>query len=195
MEKTLNNLIKAYIGESQARNRYTFYAKIAKKEGYEQVSEEFLKTAEQEKVHAKRLFEHIQELKEKLGKEANMETTVDALAPTTYGTTEENLQAAINGEHYENSEMYPDFAKTAEEENLGHIATRLKSIAKAEEHHEERYQKLLKHVKEGTYFSRDEEVVWVCMECGYIHKGKTPPEKCPSCDHPKSYYKIKSEEY
>ena len=195
MEKTLNNLIKAYIGESQARNRYTFYAKVAKKEGYEQVSEEFLKTAEQEKVHAKRLFEHIQELKKELGKNKDAEMTVEALAPTTYGTTEENLQAAINGEHYENSEMYPGFAKTAEEEGLNRIAVRLKSIAKAEEHHEERYQKLLKHVKDGTYFSREAEVVWVCMECGYVYKGKEPPAKCPSCDHPKSYYKVKSEEY
>ena len=195
MEKTLNNLIKAYIGESQARNRYTFYAKVAKKEGYEQVSEIFLKTAEQEKVHAKRLFEHIQELKEKLGKDKNAEISVEALAPTAYGNTEENLQAAIDGEHYENSDMYPSFAKTAEEEGLDYIAERFRSIAKAEEHHEERYQKLLKHVKAGTYFSREEETVWVCMECGYVHTGKEPPAKCPSCDHARTYYKVKSEEF
>jgi rubrerythrin len=195
MEKTLKNLVKAFIGESQARNRYTFYAKIAKKEGHPQISEIFLKTAEQEKTHAKRLFEHIQELKEKLGKLKDEEIKVEASCPSTYGNTKENLQSAVNGENYENTEMYPEFAKIAEEEGLPHIAIRLKSIALAEVHHEERYKKLLEELKKDSLYKKEEEKEWVCSECGYIHKGKQPPEKCPSCDHGKEYYKLKCEEY
>ncbi len=195
MEKTLKNLVKAFIGESQARNRYAFYAKIAKKEGYPQISKIFLEIAEQEKTHAKRLFEHIQELKEKLGKSKDEEIEVEASCPSSYGNTRENLQAAANGEHYENTEMYPNFAQTAEEEGLPHIAIRLKSIAKAEIHHEERYKKLLEQLKQGTLYKKEEEKEWVCSECGYTHKGKQPPEKCPSCKHPKEYFELKCEEY
>lgn len=195
MEETYQNLCKAFIGESQARNRYTYYAKIAQKEGYEKIAEIFLVTADQEKVHAKRLFEHIQELKEKLDKDANDEVHVEGVTPTTYGTTEENLQAAINGENYEHTEMYPNFAKTAEKEGLPHIAARLKNIAKAEEHHEERYKKLLEQIKGGTFFKKSEKVWWICRECGYAVYAEEPPEKCPSCDHPKSYYELKCEEY
>ncbi len=193
MEKTIQNLTKAFIGESQARNRYTFYAKVAKKEGYEQIAAIFLETANHEKEHAKRLFEHIQELKEKLGD--NETINVEAAAPTVYGTTAENLQAAIDGEHYENVEMYPEFAKTAEEEGLSEIAERLKAIAVAEKHHEERYRKLLEQVKAGTIFKKEKEVQWTCRECGYVHTGTEPPEKCPSCSHEKSFYQIKCEEY
>ena len=191
--ETLKNLIKAYIGESQARNRYTFYAKIAKKQGYEQIAAIFMETAEQEKTHAKRLFEHIQELKKEV--ENQEEINVEATAPIIYGTTEENLQAAINGEHYETSEMYPGFANVAEKEGYEKIAHRLKSIAKAEAHHEERYKKLLENLKNNTVFKKEKEVVWVCRECGYIHVGTEPPEICPSCDHPKAYYELKCEEY
>ena len=194
MQKTIQNLTKAFIGESQARNRYTFYAKIAKKEGYEQIASIFLETAEQEKVHAKRLFEHIQELKEKIGDNLN-EIKVEATAPTVYKNTAENLKASIAGENYEHSEMYPEFAKTAEEEGLISIAKRLRSIAKAEEHHEERYKKLLAQLEAGTIFKKDKETVWVCRECGYVHKENQAPAKCPSCDHPQSYYQIKCEEY
>ncbi len=190
MKKTLENLTKAFIGESQARNRYTFYAKVARKEGYEQIGEIFLMTADNEKEHAKRLFEHIQELKE-----GTNEIKVEASAPLAYGTTAENLKAAITGEHYEHSEMYPEFAKIAGEEGLDKIAARLKSISKAEEHHEERYKKILKEVEEGTVFKKDKEVEWMCRECGYIHFGTEAPEKCPSCDHRKSFYQIKCEEY
>lgn len=193
MEKTIQNLTKAFIGESQARNRYTFYAKIAKKEGYEQIAGIFLETANHEKAHAKRLFEHIQELKKKLGN--NEEINVEAIAPTTYGTTAENLQAAIDGEHYENTEMYPEFAKTAEEEGLKELAERLKAIAVAEKHHEERYIKLLEQVKAGTVFKKEKETEWVCGECGYVHTGTEPPEKCPSCDHEQAFYQIKCETY
>ena len=193
MKETLKNLTKAFIGESQARNRYTFYAKIAKKEGYEQIAEIFLLTANQEKEHAKRLFEHIQELKKELGN--NEEISVEATAPLVYGTTEENLQAAANGEKYEYSEMYPGFAETAEKENLPKIAKRLKSIAIAEKNHEERYLKLLEHVKNKTFFKRSEKKIWVCRECGYIYEGEEPPKECPSCDHPQSYYELKREVY
>ncbi len=192
--ETIKNLTKAFIGESQARNRYTFYAKIAKKEGYEQISEIFLLTAENEKEHAKRLFEHIQELKEKQGKETE-KIDVETFAPTTYGNTEENLKASIEGEHYENSEMYPQFAQTAEKEGFEKIAKRLRAIAKAEEHHEQRYKKILEQVKAGTVFKKDKKVSWVCRECGYVHEGEEPPEKCPSCDHEKAFYQLLCEEY
>jgi len=187
--QTINNLVKAFIGESQARNRYTYYAKVARKEGFEQVAAIFLETAEQEKEHAKRLFEHIQELKE--GRD---EIKVEAVAPVVYGNTAENLKAAVAGEHYESSEMYPGFADTAEKEGFSKIAVRLRSITVAEEHHEERYKKLLKQVEKG-FFKKDKEVVWVCRECGYVHKGKEPPNICPSCDHEKSFYQVKCEEY
>jgi len=193
MEKTLRNLIKAFIGESQARNRYTYYAKIAQKEGFEQIGAIFLETADQEKAHAKRLFEHIQELKKRL-KEAD-QINVEAAAPLVYGETKDNLQAAINGETYEYKEMYPEFAEVAKQENLPEIANRLLSIAKAEEHHAERYKKLLEQVKNKTVLRKNKEVSWVCRECGYVHFGKHPPEKCPSCNHPKSYYQLKCEEY
>ena len=188
--KTVENLTKAFIGESQARNRYSFYASIARKEGFEQIAEIFLITADNEKEHAKRLFEHIQELKENQD-----EIKVDAAAPTALGKTAENLKAAIAGENYEHTKMYPEFAEVAEKEGFPKIAARLKSIAKAEEHHEERYNKLLKEVEAGTVFKKNKEVGWVCRECGYVHFGKQPPEKCPSCDHSKSFYQIKCEEY
>ena len=194
MQETIKNLTKAFIGESQARNRYTFYAKVARGEGFEQIGGIFQETADQEKEHAKRLFEHINELK-KQSKENLNEIKVEAVAPTVYETTADNLKAAIAGENYEHTEMYPEFADTAEKEGLGKIAARLRSIAKAEEHHEERYQKLLKEVEAGTVFKKEQEVAWVCRECGYVHVGTQPPKECPSCDHPQGFYQIKCEEY
>ena len=194
MKKTLENLVKAFIGESQARNRYTVYAKVAKKEGYEQISEIFRVTADNEYEHAKTIFEFIQELKQKLG-EPLKEVKVEATTPTALGATVDNLKAAIAGENYEHTTMYPEFAKIAEEEGLKDIANRLRAIAKAEEHHEERYRKLLQQVEAGTVFKKDREVYWVCRECGYVHYEKEPPERCPSCDHPRSYFQIKCEEY
>lgn len=195
MKQTLLNLCKAFIGESQARNRYTYYAKIAKKEGYEQIAEIFLITADNEKIHAKRLFEHIQELKKEFPEQEQAEISVDAVTPTVYGTTEENLQAAISGENYEYTSMYPEFAKIAKSEGYPKIAARMLAIAVAEKHHEERYKKLLEQIKAGTFFKKSKEVWWICRECGYAFFGKEPPEKCPSCDHPKSYYQLKCEEY
>lgn len=194
MGETIKNLVKAFIGESQARNRYTFYAKAAKREGYEQIAEIFLITAENEKEHASSLFKLINELKKQSGGSLD-EISVEAAAPTVLGTTAENLKAAIAGENYEHTKMYPEFAEVAEKEGYPEIAKRLRAIAKAEEHHEERYRKLLKEVEAGTVFKKEKEVWWVCRECGYIHYGKEPPEKCPSCDHPRSYFQIKCEEY
>ena len=194
MKNTIENLVKAFIGESQARNRYTFYAKIAKKEGFEQTAGIFLITAENEKEHASNLFKLINELKKKSSERLD-EIKVEVVAPTVLGTTAENLKAAIAGENYEHTIMYPEFADVAETEGFPEIAKRLRAIAKAEEHHEERYKKLLKQVEAGTFFKKEKDVWWVCRECGYIHFGKEPPEKCPSCDHPRSYFQRKCEEY
>ncbi|HDI12965.1 MAG: rubrerythrin family protein [Hadesarchaea archaeon] len=194
MKDTIQNLAKAFIGESQARNRYTFYAKVARKEGFEQIAEIFLITAENEKEHASWLFKLINELKKKSGEKLE-EIKVEAVVPTILGTTEENLKAAIAGENYEHTKMYPDFAAVAEREGLSEIAKRLRAIAKAEEHHEERYRKLLKIVESKSVFKKEKEVWWVCRECGYVHFGKEPPERCPSCDHERSFYQIKCEEY
>ncbi len=181
--ETLNNLVKAFIGESMARNRYTFYAKVAKDEGYVFVQRVFLETAENEKEHAENLLKFIQELRGDSEK-----VVVEAEAPIVWGSTVDNLKTAIAGENYENKEMYPTFAEIAEKEGYKEIAERLKAIARAEEHHEKRYRRLLEEIEAGTFFKRDKEVAWVCLECGYVHYGTEPPEKCPSCGHPKSYY-------
>jgi len=194
MEETIRNLVKAFIGESQARNRYTFYAKVAKNEGFEQIAEIFLITADNEEEHASTLFKLINALKKKSSEKMD-EITVEASAPTILGTTAENLRAAIAGEHYEYTEMYPSFADVAEKEGHPDIAARLRAIAEAEKHHEERYKKLLQQVEAGTFFRKDKEVWWVCRECGYVHYGREPPEECPSCHHPRSYFQIKCEEY
>jgi rubrerythrin len=194
MAKTIENLAKAFIGESQARNRYTIYSKIARKEGFEQIAEIFLITAENEREHASWLFRLINELKKKSGENLN-EIKVDAVVPTTLGSTAENLRAAIAGENYEYTKMYPEFADIAEKEGFHEIAKRLRAIATAEKHHEERYKKILKEVEAGTVFKKAKKVWWVCRECGYVHFGEEPPEKCPSCDHERSFYQIKCEEY
>ena len=194
MEKTLINLTKAFVGESQARNRYSFYAKIAKKEGFEQIADIFLQTAEQEKTHAKRLFEHIQELKAKTKGKLD-EIKVEAVAPTVYGNTSDNLKAAIAGENHEYTQMYPKFANIARQEGLIKIAARLRSIAITERHHRDRYKKLLKQVKAKTLFSKKTKIWWICRECGYMHFAKQPPLKCPACDHPRGFYQVKCEKY
>jgi len=192
MEQTLENLAKAFVGESQARNRYTFYASIARKEKYEQIAEIFQLTADNEKEHAKRLFETIQLLNKK-GKVE--EIPIGTGVPTVLGTTEDNLKAAIAGENYEHTKMYPEFADVAEDEGHPEIAKKLRAIAVAEKHHEERYKKILKNVQGGAVFKKDKEVWWVCRECGYVHFGKTPPDRCPSCDHEENFYQLKCEEY
>jgi len=193
MKKTLINLTKAFLGESQARNRYTFFASTARFEGFEQIASIFLETADQEKTHAKELYKLIKLLKEKEGIKEDLH--IEADVPVVFGTTKENLKAAIAGENYEYTSMYPEFADIAEKEGFINIAKKLRAIAKAEQHHEERYIKLLSHLESGTTFKRDKEVYWVCRECGYIHYGKEAPEKCPSCDHPQAFYQVKSEDY
>ena len=190
----MENLAKAFVGESQARNRYTFYSKVARKEGFEQIAEIFLITAENEREHASWLFRLLGELG-KRGGGMPKEMKVEAPVPTTLGTTAENLRAAISGENYEWTQMYPEFARVAEEEGLPEVAKRLRAIAVAEKHHEERYSKLLREVEGGTVFRKEKEVWWVCRECGYVHFGKEPPERCPSCDHERSFYQLKCEEY
>ena len=194
MKNTIENLVKAFIGESQARNRYTFYAKTSKKEGLEQTAEIFLVTAENEKEHASNLFRLINELKMKSNEKID-EIEVVAAAPTVLGSTTDNLKAAIAGENYEHTEMYPGFADVAEKEGFPKIGKRLRAIAKAEKHHEERYKKLLKEIEAGTFFKKERDVWWVCRECGYIHFGREPPEECPSCDHSRSYFELKCEKY
>jgi len=194
MKETIKNLTKAFIGECQARNRYTFYAKVAKKEGYEQIAGIFRETADREKEHASQLFKIIQKLKEESTDDYS-EIIIEASAPTNYGTMLENLKAAITGENYEHTSMYPEFAAKAKKEGLPQIEAQLKAIAKAEEHHEERYKKLLTEVEASTVFKKDKEVVWVCRECGYVHVGKEPPEECPSCKHPQAYYQVQCEQY
>ena len=194
MKATIENLVKAFIGESQARNRYTIYSKVARKEGFEQISEIFLITAGNEKEHAETLFNLIMDLKRRSGEELS-EVRVEAVAPLVLGNTIENLKAAISGENYEHTQMYPEFADVAEREGLPEVAARLRAIAKAEEHHEERYRKLLREVESNSVFRKDREVWWVCRECGYVHYGTEPPEVCPSCGHPKGYFQIKCEEY
>ncbi|MFA5746699.1 MAG: rubrerythrin family protein [Candidatus Paceibacterota bacterium] len=193
MENTIKNLAQAFAGESQARNRYTFYSKIARNEGFEQVAENFLITADNEKEHASWLLKLMNQLKEKGGNYDIIK--IEAEVPTTRGTTVQNLKAAISGENYEHTKMYPAFADEAEKEGLPEIAQRLRAIAIAEKHHEERFQKMLKEIEAGTVFKKGEEIWWVCRECGYVHFGKEAPEKCPSCDHDRSFYQRKCEEY
>lgn len=193
MKKTVENLAKAFIGESQARNRYTIYAKTAKKEGYEQLSEIYLNTAENEREHAKWSLRMINSLKD-AGEDVS-DIVVESDVGTTIGTTIENLKATIDGENYEHTQMYPTFADVAEEEGFKDIAERLRAIGRVEEHHEERFTRLLKEVEASTVFKKDREVKWLCRKCGYVHEGTEPPEKCPSCDHPVAYFQIKCEEY
>lgn len=194
--ETIKNLTKAFIGESQARNRYTFYSKVASKEGFKQIAEIFLLTAENEKEHAKWLLRLINVLKGKSGEPESLNAiTVEAVAPTTLKDTAENLKSAIAGEHYENTTMYPDFADVAEKEGFPEIARRLRAIAVAETHHEERFTKLLKEVEGNSVFKKEKKIYWVCRECGYVHEGTEPPDACPSCSHPKEYFERKCEEY
>lgn len=192
MKKTVENLTKAFIGESMARNRYTFYASTARKEGYEQIAEIFLMTADNENEHAEWLFKMLQQLKPA---EKFEEVKVDAAAPTTWATTLDNLKAAIAGETYEFTEMYPEFARVAKEEGYKDISGRLKSIAQAEKHHGDRYTKLLKEVEAGTVFKKAQPIWWYCRKCGYMHFGVEPPERCPACDHERSYYQVLNEVY
>lgn len=194
MNETIQNLSKALIGESLARNRYTFYSKIAQKEGYQQIADIFLITADNEREHAKWLLRMINRLKKNIDEDLD-ELTVDGVVPTTLGDTIENLKAAIAGEHYETETMYPEFAKIAEKEGFYDTATRLRAIGSVEEHHEKRYKKLLNELENNTVFKKKGKVNWVCKKCGYVHEGETPPDVCPGCSHPSNYFEMMCEEY
>lgn len=180
------NLLKAFAGESQARNRYDYFAKVAKKEGYEQIAAIFEETALNEKEHAKRFFKFLE------GRNVEITATYPA---GKIGTTAENLKAAAMGENEEWTELYPEFAKIADEEGLKEVASAFRNIAKVEKEHEERYLKLLKDVENGTFFKKDELSHWKCINCGYIHEGNSAPEMCPACVHPKAYFAFLTKEY
>ena len=171
--KTENNLRAAFAGESQARNQYTFFASVAKKEGYEQMAALFLKTAENEKEHAKLWFKELEGI----------------------GNTAENLLAAAEGENYEWTDMYEGFARTAEEEGFTELAARFRLVAAIEKHHEERYRALLHNVEMAEVFAKSEVKVWECRNCGHIVVGTSAPEVCPTCNHPQSYFEVREENY
>lgn len=173
--KTEANLMAAFAGESQARNKYTYYASKAEKEGYKQIANFFRETAENEKEHAKLWFKFLH----------------DGDIPST----EANLADAANGEHFEWTDMYAEFAKTAKEEGFTRLAYLFEAVGKIEKSHEERYLKLLENIKSGEVFARQESHVWICTNCGHLHTGEKALEKCPVCDHPKSYFEIKQDNY
>ena len=183
---TEQNLLKAFAGESQARNRYTFFASVAKKEGYEQIAGVFMETAEHEKEHAKRFFKYLE----------GGPLTITASYPAgIIGTTTENLLAAAEGEHEEWDVLYAEFGDVAEKEGFPEIANTFRQIAKVEAEHEKRYLKLLSRITDGNFFVRDNEIWWQCRNCGYVIKAKEAPLKCPACAHPQSYFEPKKENY
>ena len=171
--KTEQNLLAAFAGESQARNKYTYFASVAKKEGFEQMAGIFLETADNEKEHAERVFSFLNGI----------------------GDTKANLKASAEGENDEWTEMYPEFEKIAREEGFTEIAEFFQEVAEVEEQHEKRYNALLKNLEEGKVFKRDEVVKWKCRNCGYVHEGKEAPELCPACDHAQSYCELLCENY
>jgi len=184
--RTEKNLLAAFAGESQARNRYTYFASKAKADGLEQISFIFTETADQEKEHAKRLFKFLE----------GGEVEITAAFPAgVIDETEANLRAAAAGEHYEQAEMYPGFAQIAEEEGFGDIARTFRSIAVAEKQHEKRYVALADNLAAGRVFKRDEPVTWRCRNCGYLHEGPAAPKVCPACEHPQAHFELLGENY
>ena len=184
--QTERNLLIAFAGESQARNRYTYFASQAKKEGYEQIAAIFLETADNERVHAKRLFKFLK------GGEVEITATYPA---GKIGNTKENLKAAAAGENYEHTTMYPNFAKIAEEEGFPEIAAVFRAIAVAERYHEKRFLALLENIENDRVYKREKPVRWKCRKCGYVHEGTEPPATCPACAHPRSYFELYEENY
>lgn len=184
--QTEKNILTAFAGESQARNRYTYFASQAKKEGFVQISHIFAETAEQEKEHAKRLFKLLK------GEEVMI---AGAFPAGTIGTTLENLAASAAGENYEHTDMYPDFAKTAEEEGFNDIAAIFRAIAVAEKQHEKRYLALAANIESNQVFKREESVVWRCRNCGYLYEGNGAPKVCPACDHPQAHFELLGENW
>jgi len=185
--ETEKNLLKSFAGESQARNRYTMYAKVAKKEGYEQISALFLETAEQELQHAKVFFGFL---------DNGEAVEITAMYPAgKIGTTTENLKAAAMGEHEEWADLYPEFAKVAQEDGFKDVAVAYKMIAKVEAEHEKRYIKLLSNIDNNKVFEKEEETEWMCRKCGYVHKGKKALKACPACKHPEAYFEVHAKNY
>jgi Rubrerythrin len=184
--QTEKNILTAFAGESQARNRYTFFASQAKKEGYVQISNIFEETANQEKEHAKRLFKFLE------GGEVEIKASFPA---GVIGDTEKNLKAAFEGEDYEWQTMYPSFAATAKKEGFEEIGETMLNIAIAEKQHSKRYHALRKNILDGTVFKKNGKVYWRCLNCGFIYEGDTAPEKCPACDHPRDYFEVLGENW
>ncbi len=184
--KTERNLLTAFAGESQARNRYTYFASKARKEGYVQIADIFAETADQEREHAKRLFKFLE----------GGEVEIAAAFPAgVIGTTPENLKAAAAGENYEWTEMYPGFAKLAREEGFEKIAAVFEAISVAEKQHEKRYNDLLANIEAGRVFKRSKPVIWRCRNCGYLHEGTEAPQECPACAHPQAHFEILGENW
>ena len=177
--RTEKNILKAFAGESQARNRYTFFASQAKKAGYEQIAAMFLETADNEKEHAKRLFKFL--------KGGEVEITA-AFPAGVIGDTKENLRGSAAGENYEHTKMYPEFAQIAEEEGFPEVASAMRSIAVAEQYHEKRYLALLGNIEKDRVFRRENSAKWRCRNCGYVHEGTEAPEECPACAHERAYF-------
>ncbi len=184
--QTEQNLLKSFAGESQARNRYTFFASVAKKEGYEQIAAIFMETAEQEKEHAKKFFKYL---------EGGMVEITATFPAGVISTTADNLEAAAAGENEEWADMYPEFAKVADEEGFPEIARTFRMVAKVEAEHETRYRTLLERVRAEKVFEREEDIEWQCRNCGFVHKGKKAPGKCPACEHPQAYFEPKKNNY
>ncbi|HBR03382.1 MAG TPA: rubrerythrin family protein [Ruminiclostridium sp.] len=190
--KTAENLLKAFAGESQARNRYTYYASVADKEGYKQIRNLFIETADNEKEHGKRFYKFLLE-----GLTGELPTSIEIQAsyPVAQSNTFDNLKAAASGENEEWSELYPAFAKVAAEEGFAEIANAFKMIAAAETWHEKRFLKLAANVEQGTVFKKDGKTYWKCGNCGYVHEGDSAPEICPACVHPQDYFELYAENY
>ncbi|HIH87927.1 TPA: rubrerythrin family protein [Candidatus Bathyarchaeota archaeon] len=184
--ETEKNLLKAFAGESQARTRYTYFSSAAKKEGFEQIADIFMETAENEKEHAKMFFKYLE----------GGEVEITASYPAgVIGTTAENLLHAAEGEKMEWGVLYPEFAKVALKEGFKDVAETFTEIGEVEERHEKRYRKLLANVKAGAVFKREKATEWKCRNCGYVHEGKEAPKVCPACKHPQSYYELRAENY
>ena len=184
--QTEKNLLTAFSGESQARNRYTYFASAAKKEGYVQISDIFTETANQEKEHAKRLFKFLE----------GGEVEITAAFPAgVIGTTLENLKAAAEGEAYEWTEMYPEFAATARKEGFGAIAAVFEAIAVAEKQHDKRYKDLAANIETGKVFKKDAPITWRCRNCGYLHEGAEAPDLCPACAHEQAHFEVLGENW
>ena len=196
MKETPKKLYTAFVGESQARNRYTFWSKIAKKEGYVIATKVFLETADQEQQHGSWFYKMLQDFKKEEDFD-EMKVLPDASFPTTYGSTIDNLKSAVAGEDLEWQKLYPDIADTAEKEGYPDIAARVRAIMIAEKHHSERYGKLLKLIGDDAFFKRGKKIVWICMECGYEVEMDSLPDDwiCPSCDHSRPYFRKKCEDY